>query len=346
MDNNLLLARLLAGRVPCLIANKKYYIGRITNFQLLNIQEVYEEVYENALSHDILTSDDLLKYMYDQGLWTTQEQEELDLLPNKLENSKLEYYNSYLNFKKRDALKKHILETKNRLYLLLGKRHRFDHITCEGVATHSREIHFIGCATRNNRDELVWPNFSFLQIPQSLLSTLLHIYTDSLLDEESIRLFVRSNLWRAHWSIRKELIFTTDCIYSEEQKHVLSWSRVYDSVYESTDCPPEDVLNDDDMLDGWLICQQRKRAASDEERRKEVVGSKYGAANEVFIMAGSHEDAKRIDGLNSTNAKIVKKQRMDLLQKKGSVSEEQFLDSKIQIAQQAMQQFKDQLRSQ
>ena len=38
---------------------------------------------------------------------------------------------------------------------------------------------------------------------------------------------------------------------------------MYDNIQESLDYPSEDVVEDDDMLDGWLIIQKQKR---DKER--------------------------------------------------------------------------------
>ena len=41
---------------------------------------------------------------------------------------------------------------------------------------------------------------------------------------------------------------------------------MYDNIQESMDCPTEDVINDDDMLDGWFIVQNRKREKDKKEK--------------------------------------------------------------------------------
>ena len=48
-------------------------------------------------------------------------------------------------------------------------------------------------------------------------------------------------------------------------KILCSFSRMYDSVYKNTECPSDDVIQDDDMLDGWFIQQTKEQ----EERQKE-----------------------------------------------------------------------------
>ena len=44
-----------------------------------------------------------------------------------------------------------------------------------------------------------------------------------------------------------------------DQRNICVWSRMYDNVQESHECPSEDVLNDDDLLDGWFIIQRKKQ---------------------------------------------------------------------------------------
>ena len=42
-------------------------------------------------------------------------------------------------------------------------------------------------------------------------------------------------------------------------KNIVMWSQLYDNVQESMDAPTKDVIKDDDLLDGWLIVQGKKR---------------------------------------------------------------------------------------
>ena len=44
-----------------------------------------------------------------------------------------------------------------------------------------------------------------------------------------------------------------------DQKNILILSRMYDNVQESLDCPADDIMQDDDMLDGWFIHQKNKK---------------------------------------------------------------------------------------
>jgi hypothetical protein len=58
-------------------------------------------------------------------------------------------------------------------------------------------------------------------------------------------------------------------------------------------------------------------------------------------MAESSEDAKRIDEMNSSNSKLIKRQRMGIIQKQKVVKEENMPDSKQKMAIQATKQFSE-----
>ena len=120
------------------------------------------------------------------------------------------------------------------------------------------------------------------------------------------------------------------------------WSRMYDNIQESTDCPSEDVIEDDDMLDGWFLIQQKKRdkekAESDFDKMN---NSKLKNADDIFIMAGSQKDAEKIDSMNDINGKMTKKERAAALRRKGSMGQHEFRDENLKLRQQSNQQFKD-----
>jgi hypothetical protein len=48
--------------------------------------------------------------------------------------------------------------------------------------------------------------------------------------------------------------------FSSPQKILIYWSRVYDSVYEDTDKPNQDIIDDDDLLDEWLANRDLDRS--------------------------------------------------------------------------------------
>ena len=54
---------------------------------------------------------------------------------------------------------------------------------------------------------------------------------------------------------------------------MVSFSRMYDGAYGSPECPPDKVIEDDDMFDGWLIDQRRTREKEQSVKRAEAAGN-------------------------------------------------------------------------
>jgi len=126
----------------------------------------------------------------------------------------------------------------------------------------------------------------------------------------------------------------------------LIWSRMYDNVHESPDCPSEEVINDDDMLDGWFSIQasKRKDAIMESELESKLSNSKIANSQEIFLMADSKQDAENINQMNTHQARMIKKQRFNQLQKRGQMDQNQFQDERLKMGQKSHEQFKDKFR--
>jgi len=109
---------------------------------------------------------------------------------------------------------------------------------------------------------------------------------------------------------------------------------MYDSVYESTESPPDKVIEDDDCLDGWFIEQRKKhdRNKLSAEADNLITNKKIANSGEIFVMANSDEEADFVDSLNNAQAKNIKDSRLNQLKKQGEInSDMEFLDMKLNM---------------
>jgi hypothetical protein len=97
---------------------------------------------------------------------------------------------------------------------------------------------------------------------------------------------------------------------------------MYDSAYEHPDCPDDEILNDDDAFDGWLI-RERRKSEKDKGRKMvdDLVGGRHGGASEVFVLAKGKKDAARIEAANDAAIQAIKRQREAALQKHGTLND-------------------------
>ena len=121
---------------------------------------------------------------------------------------------------------------------------------------------------------------------------------------------------------------------------------MYDNIQESMECPSEKVIEDDDALDGWFIEQRRKN-----EREKAVgviedsiQNDKIRNSQEVIVFADNQKDAQNVHEMNSTTAKVMKKEREQVIKEKGSAVDLDFADQKMRLGNMAHEKFKNNFR--
>ena len=169
------------------------------------------------------------------------------------------------------------------------------------------------------------------------LQDLFHKYNSLILADTQTRELARNEPWRSLYILKDELeLFSNEKgrHLSLDQKGLLIWSRMYDNVQESIECPTDDVIADDDMLDGWFIIQRKKaeseKAKSELEERTQ--NEKIMNSDEVYVFTDSKKEAKTIEGMNSLDASMIKKERFGLIKQQGSAKDQDFRDQKIKIS--------------
>lgn len=85
------------------------------------------------------------------------------------------------------------------------------------------------------------------------------------------------------------------------QRNLLTWSKIYDNVQESLECPSEKVIEDDDMLDGWFLVQKLERERERVERERESSSSKSKQASKLAnaqVMFSPNDEFSDMDNIN------------------------------------------------
>jgi len=168
-------------------------------------------------------------------------------------------------------------------------------------------------------------------------------YTKPLSTSE-YREIARTEPWRSAWRTSCKtgtpLFDKSSSEFTESQKMISYWSLVYDNVYDSMDCPAQDIIDDDDQLDDWFeeqsIKVENSRKEKDNESSSVDINKKIAGMSEVFIPVDTPEDAKRVyNELNSPAAKKTFRTRQQVLAKEGRVTEANMPDTKQKLSMQA-----------
>lgn len=324
-EREFLIYRIRAGYTICNINNNKLFVYSPDPHLLYLAQEIYIDTYRRAKDHEIFEDDDVFKLLVSLNIWSDQKENELnDVLPKHIDYWKVELYNAFFKSNKRKTIRQYLARAKEEQANLYSIRHCFDHITCTGCASYAKNLFLISNTTKTCDNKSVdWNSID--------INTVMGNYYSQSLSTDEIRVLARTYPWNTLWPLLKEnkAVFE-NANFSSEQQALLYWSIMYDRVAESTECPSEDVVNDDDMLDGWLIIQRQKR--DEEHKKREVEGqlpnSKTMNADEVFLMAETIEDAKKIELLNDPIIRQMKAQKFKEIDEKGIVREQDLTDVK------------------
>lgn len=306
------------------------------------INKVYYDAYNESRADGIKTQEEMVEWMRENEFWSDKDDERTTGLEKDIERLKVEIFNNRNNEKLVGHIRNGIRQGENQLIDMISKKNQFFENTCEGMASMEKSLEFIRrCTLRDGK------SFDFLEIdPMRVLSS----YHGILLTDNQSREIAKTEPWRSLWVLNEvsptDIFFKNGRELSIDQKNLIVWSRMYDNVQESLDCPADDVIQDDDMLDGWFIIQKRKREKerAEAEIESSTSNDKIKNASELFVMTKSDKDAARVNSMNDINSTMIKKQRMAVVKSKGEAQDLDFQDKRLELQQKSNQTFKDKFR--
>jgi len=308
--------------------------------------EVFNDAYNKAYADGIMDEEDMHLWMIEHGLWSDDDDERIKGLEKDIENMKVEIYNARNYEEKRERIRLIIRAGEDQLHEMRMKKAAYNTNTCEGIASLEKWKWIIeNCTLMNGKPY----NFEELSIDY-----VLHAYQSTFISEKKIRELARTDPWKSTWTITEKC---EDTLFRNEgrelgvdQKNMVIWSIMYDNIHESLECPRDDVLEDADMLDGWLITQRKKNEKDKAEAEFEgsTSNEKIKNSDEIFVMAGNDKDKERVEGLNDLAGTMVMKQREAVLiknLKEGNATEQhEFIDEKLRMRRRSNEQYKGKFR--
>jgi len=338
--------KILSGKHRVSVEGNTYYLTlNFTPEERLLINEACDKVRDTCLLMDVINEEEMLRITIQNNIWSEENNKLIKQIPKEIEDLKVDLFKAYTRTKLRENIRKQIKARKDRLTLLLQKKLNLLEDTEIGITNFTEMMYIIYFGLKDESMNKVWVNEEdFLQYPSTFLNRVVEEYSRDSLSEETIRTIARNEPWRSIWSASKKegrLFGIPSVFYSDSQRALVLWSTLYDNIHESPDCPPQDIIDDDDMLDGWMINQGREREA---DRQKNEIESKLSKnprlanSDEVYVMVDTMEDAQKIGRMNDKIANITKIRKMQYIKQKGVVRDQDLPDAKLRKMQQAAQQ--------
>lgn len=341
-ERELFLYRLIDGRFKHTLDNGISIYYRLTPEVRFAASQLYGETLIEAGYEGLYTDDELRNFILLTGFWTEAEEKQHNELPKAIEENKIEIFNRYFDKAHRESIRKRLRFLEGQMGQLIEKRHQFDWITCEGIATHYKLAYYIEhCTYYEDGRPYDWQH-------TTILSFLSALNRNSLTDSQ-IRELSRTEPWQSIWrtSTQDCNIFNKSSIeITDEQRKIILWSEFYDNIHENPECPGKEILEDDDALDGWLILQHRKRDKQNTENMVagKISNQKIANADEVYVIVNDEDEAKKIDELNNSLGKMTKRQRIEAVKQRGELQEHEMPDSQQKLRMMATEAYSETMK--
>ncbi len=337
-ERDFFMARIKCGYIRIKLDNI-CYIYKPTKDLIYESEEVFIDTYNECLENGVLDEECLLEFLLNRKIWSFVEEDRLTKkIPEDMEKLKVEMFKCFNNKDTVKRLRIYLNKAKQELYNIFEIKHQYDYLSCLGAATYSRwQFLAENCVSHLDGSKVDFKNISVHDILEKI--------NQSSIEESNIRYLSRNDPWQSIWIAgRKGSVFGPyPSDYTEEQKRLISWSIMYDNIREREDCPDNDVFDDDDCFDGWMILTRRleKEKSGQDEVEKRIGNSN---AQEIFLpvknqynahLEGVGLDPEAILSMNNPLAKNIIESRIQAINEHGNLKVADLPDIKMTVGMQA-----------
>jgi hypothetical protein len=328
--------RICCGYTRCFVADKTYIVHAPTYDILYLAEEAYEKALDNQRFSSSLHKPDAVRFLVSQGIWYVDGEKQLTKVEKDIEDVKVNMYRSYRMETKYKSLLKDLGKLNRLQQNLLERKHKYDHTTKEGFADYVKSNFILLNCIYGLDGNRVWNNMD--ECNPSLLNQISVEFKSNQLSHDELRLLARSEPWKTIWRVEGMKVFKNTYL-DDEQRSLVLYSQMYDSIYAHPECPPDVVIKNDDLLDGWLISNRREAEKNRADKDKDSnVPENLKNHKEVFLMARNQKEAQEIFELNDAESREVVKGRQAMAKKHGEVKLSQMPDVQMELRNQLQQQ--------
>ena len=224
--------------------------------------------------------------------WSDEMEENMEKVGKSIEEIKVKLY------KNADAIKSKVEEIRRDLRRtqamyddLFHRKHAFDSRTAEHIATQAYS-RYLYDNTVYTKDKV-----QVKGLPFAILDSIAYTVARESVPLSHIREISHTSPWLSYYNTAKNRVFTVEQ-FTSEALSLISFSRWYEWIRGLGDeTPSDEVINDDDMIDGWYILKEREKPV---KRDKLVEASDRNV--ESFVMAKSQSEAQEIYRKNNKAA--------------------------------------------
>tara|TARA_R110000824_G_scaffold130213_3_gene291980 strand:- start:2891 stop:3943 length:1053 start_codon:yes stop_codon:yes gene_type:complete len=342
---NFLTYQIVSGLKFITINNVRYKLISPSKELKLLAEYIYQDTMDSLRFDNLISKEQASFFLMRLGKWAPNDEVELKKLEKHLDDRKVELYKSVYNSDKQKRLKRAIKGVKNSIQKANTKKYSLEYMTLEYHALLTKTKFLVAMCLRDENNNSIYNEENFWNEDSNILEKTIDILESQLISIDEIRELARSDPWRSMWNLGKESCMGSSVSeWTEEQKTLVTFSKMYESAHQSMECPADEVFKDDDMFDGWMIDQQRIREKEQKQKQVDTMKSINESAQEVFVFAPTREDADKVYGMNDLDSRMKLRQRQKVIENRGKIEAKDLPDTQLDLRRQQSQEYKDKMR--
>lgn len=334
VELEILLHRILHGSLIFFYKNERYELRAISNYTRYEADLLYNKIVNEEKYNEWIRSDNADYFLINLGLWTKDTPKLLEQLDKRIENLKVELYENFMNTNMQKKIRNNLLSARKQLDSINNTKAEFVSHTLEGYAS-SIKYEFTICNSlyKNSKKVFDFDSRDHNSLSLSVFNDLVNEINKHNISIADFRALARSYLWKSYWNVHKTNSIFEGAVsdWTDDQRSLVSFSQMYDSIYEHPECPSDKILSDDDMLDGWMISQRRKIEKAKKQTTIDNLNPNLKKANEVFLFGKGAEEVEEILSLNSAESMGRMKEKINYINHHGKSDDAVLPDNQRQI---------------
>jgi hypothetical protein len=276
-------------------------------------QLIYEQIINDEKYDAWPREKDVENNLLRLGIWNMQSKSQIEFMEKQIENDKVDLYKNYRVSAYRKKFQNSISAKRKGIDQLIGPKNDFYTNTLEFYASNIKNQYIICRTLKKNNKQIFKDNDTDSILFNSMLSKI-NTYSISI---EDFKYLARSQFWRSYWNANKNNVFSGSVdSWSDDQRVLVNISKMYDSIYEHPECPEDDIIEDSDALDGWMIMQKQENKKQKQQKSlDQKLNPKMKNAQSIYLPASDEQSRQDIMNLNSFESKSLIEQDRQALRK-------------------------------
>jgi hypothetical protein len=311
MNIDKLIYRILLNYYFIFIDNVKYKVVYPSAKIKYDSEILYDSILEeNKYDKTWMTQQEIDFELSKNGIWTKEDENELESKKRSLDATKIEIYLSFSNVSKREKIRKNIKIINKKINELHNRKNSLSYLDIKEYALTIKNEFLIMNSITDLNDKLYFDNPYGENYEAKQLNHFVREILNNSIDITTLKSIARSELWKSYINSNPQAAHNINL--NDDYRYLLSIHKMYENAKQHPEAPTEEIISDDDALDGWFLFQNQKM---EKEKRKNVTLDKFGKkikeSDHVFILGENQQEIQEIYSLNDNKERMIAQQVID-----------------------------------